>query len=386
MLRHLPFVLASVTLGAAAQTSRPAMEPRAAIEVHHQGALPWSGIVPVSIPWPQGGHAELHRVGIAGEVVPCEPFLRWPDGSVAVVRAWPRLRLDAGSRTTLAVRALEGAYASASDEGVWYFDTPLPMHTVLVDPWGARFRAEFVPDEERGEGGLLLDSPRSRVRCFRSRHTNADSTNLGLRAYLRSWRGERRASLTVLLDNDPTDEASVLGPMRFREFRLCTTDPLLRVLPRFRDEDALAPPQRNVHGGFDQVLLAPSDQHYLGDRTAKAFRFELFLDGDAVSEVERRQAAQPRPLALPACSWVRRTRAFGAQGGPAPSEPQAAEWTRELLGRHRSSAGYGPWADRGDPAFAAVQGTRRNEPLPLRDVLRCQSPELLRMFEARFLQ
>ena len=49
----------------------------------------------------------------------------------------------------------------------------------------------------------------------------------------------------------------------------------LRFRPRFAVENALQPAAPEGDG-FRQLLLGPSDQIYLGDRTAKAFRFDLF--------------------------------------------------------------------------------------------------------------
>lgn len=355
--------------------------PSAAIVIENESGAAWTGIVPVSIPWPRGAHASIEGVAIAGEAAPCETMWRWPDGSVALVRAWPKLRLAPGSKTRLAVRPV--APRPESDEGEWWFDGTLPLQTIVTDPWGDEFVAEWKP--ETGEGFEYLGS-RCHVRKFRVQHRGVRGANLWLRGYLTSYRDSRRAELTLVLDNDPERGEVPLGPVRLRRFVLRTTDSKLKFQPRFARQLGLALPVRNEFGGFDQDLLSPSDQHYLGDRTGKAFRFSIFLDGDEVSDAERERAALVRPTALPGCAWTRHTRAFGAHGGPAPAESSPRLYVRQALDAWRDAGGFGPYGDFGDPAFAAAQGTVRNEPMPLRQVVRCESGTLLEIGEGRVLQ
>src|SRR5690606_12146659 len=114
---------------------------------------------------------------------------------------------------------------------------------------------------------------------------------LPLEAWTVEWPAERRAELTVVLDNDPRAGEPVLGPVRFSSFAIRCEDPAIRALPRFRTAGALPPAEPLDGGGFRQRLLGPSGALQLGDRTRKAFRFDLFVDGPDV-EPELRERAR----------------------------------------------------------------------------------------------
>lgn len=329
-------------------------------------------------------------------VAPALPMLRWPDGSIAL--------LQVALQETVAASATHRVVVTPRRDGdgcaePWpptsprpLLREPLPLWTEVADPWGRVFRAELVADPTAGPDGVLADSGRHRVRRFRAAHRataagDAARPFLDLRAYLVTFDGERRAELTLVLDNE-SPSSGPLGPVRFRSFRLVTADDALRFLPAFAGENVLPPPTHRRDGGFEQWLLPPQPDLYLGDGTAKAFRVHLFQDDAGVDDAARAAAAWApvRTVAFADLDAVRRSRAFAAHGGPAPrvgAELGAAN--RQLL-LWQQGAALGPFSGFGDPENGAVGGAPRHGDALLHNVLRWRSPELAAVAEAMVLQ
>lgn len=357
-------------------------------------------ITRVSVPFPRGRVRSARRLWAGGRVVPGVELVRWPDGSVAVaqahvpvevvsgsagqpVRSPERLRIPAAGVLETTLRPAP-ADAEVAVEGGWLVDPArLPLRVEVEDPWGRVFVGRLV-DPVR----LPLSSELVAVHRLRAVHRRGGAAFLETIAYLVTFRGERRAELTLVLDNgaSPHGTAPVLGAVRLRRYSLVTEDRSLRVRPRFLHENLLRPPEPRAGGGWVQHLLGPSDRIYLGDRTGKAFRFDLFVDGERVAESERRAAiaAAAAPLwGLAAVDAVRRSRAFGACGGPAPGGP---ERSAAALRGWRAAARFGPFGGHGDPEDARAQGTPRNGESALHDVVRWASLPLLWAAETRVLQ
>ena len=192
-----------------------------------------------------------------------------------------------------------------------------------------------------------------------------------------------------MLENGLRSSSAVLGPARFRGLALLVEDPQLKSRPRFIAENHLPAPVKVDGGQWRQALLAESDQWYLGDRTAKAWRFDLFLDGDGVDAAERAAAAlaaEAPLIAIPDLAWVRSTRAFGAHGGIADGPGHQSPTSMFLLRQWQSNGDFGPFGGFGDPRNAAINGTPRNGPSALHNVVRFGSAELLRCAEGMALQ
>jgi hypothetical protein len=105
---------------------------------------------------------------------------------------------------------------------------------------------------------------------------------------------------------------------------------------------------------------------------------------------EEREAARlavDHPLRpTPDIAWTRHTGAFGAHGGPAPGpghETAESVWTRH---RFTARADFGPFGDFGDSRDAATNGTPRNGPSALHNVIRFASGPLLGCAEGTALQ
>ena len=369
-----------------------------AFVVRNPSAAARNELVRASLPLPRGRFEKLPWVRVAGDWTPTVPLIRWPDGSLAVVQLQPRIALAPGQQRRFRVDLAPAQEPPAAPRPAVFpvLQGGLPLETELTDPWGAVYRARFVPAATAGPNGYARSTSRVRVRRFRAVHRLADETGerrfFELVAYLTTFAGERRAELTVVLANGAHDPATgpVLGPARFRGFALVVTDARLKIRPRFIAENNLRPPVRDgKNKKWRQQLLGPSDQLYLGDRTAKVFRFDLFLDGVGVAadEREKTRLATDYPLRpIPDVAWVRHTRAFGAHGGPAPGPGRA---TAESVWMHREwllNADYGPFGAFGDPKDAAVNGTPRNGPSALHNVLRYASSRLLGHVEGIVLQ
>jgi hypothetical protein len=137
------------------------------------------------------------------------------------------------------------------------------------------------------------------------------------------------------------------------------------------------------------VLLPASDQWYLGDATAKAWRIDLFLDGPEVTQAARDAArvAVEQPLRpIPELDWVRHTCAFGVHGALAPAAGQAAAAVAGLVRDWRLHGDFGPFGSFGDAADATLNGTPRNGPCALHNVVRFGSGVLLWCAEGMALQ
>jgi hypothetical protein len=327
---------------------------------------------------------------IAGDrQVPAVTLLRWPDGSTAVAQAHVPVVLGPREARRLRIAPVPEAAAHPHWPGEWPLaaGADLPLWTEVEDPWGTVFAARLELDRELSQ----LSSPLLRVQRFRGvPRAGSGAAFLGVVAYLVMVRGSAHAELTLLLDNGAHLPELELGPVRLRSFSLLTLGEGLRFVPRFASENTLRPalPRAGPDGGYRQVLLGPSDQLYLGDRTAKAFRFDLFFADSPAGRLEEARAAaavaaRQRLLAWPDLDWVRRTGAFGLHGGPAPG---GEDWLEAQLVEQWRASRFGPFTAHGDAEDAAAQGTRRNGPCALHDVLRWRSADLLAAAEAMVLQ
>ncbi|MHC4918545.1 MAG: hypothetical protein ACYTKC_03020 [Planctomycetota bacterium] len=374
-------------------------EPTPAFVVANPADTPRTEILRVSVPFRRGSHKQLHRARIpqehGEEDAAAVPLVRWPDGSIALAQLQVRVHLGAKERRRFLVRPGQGPCPDPGGEVPWHYDElgkALPLFTEVQDPWGQTYRARLRPDLAAGPSGLLCSTPLVRVRRYRGVHRRVGDENrefLGLVALLTSFRGERRAELTILLDNAAYGSGPVLGPVRFKRFSLVTETNTLRVRPRLIRENLLRPPLARKPGGYRQLLLGPSDQIYLADRTAKCFRLDLFLDDGSATEAEKRAAmlAASAPLwPMPDLPWTRHTGAFGVHGGPAPGPGKASAQTSLTVFRWQVNADFGPFGGFGDVKDAAAQGTPRNGPCALHNVLRWASGPLLTAAEGMVMQ
>ena len=360
--------------------------------VANAGSSPRSEIVRVSIPlhresWQRGvALVEVRPVdGGDGVVGAVHTLLSWPDGSPSVVQVQARLRLPPHQVRRFTVSpAPKGAEVS----GGVFPDGALPLWTELEDPWGRLWRGDLAPDPDAGADGVLWSTPLVRVQRLRGVHRRGVEALLGVRAYLVSFAGERRMELTLLLDNTGLPHGP-LGAVRFRRFTLVTGSEELRFRPRHAEENGLSRPLPRVGGGFRQVLLASAPDLYLGDGTAKAWRFDLFLDGEGISDEDRlaARAAARWPLRpLPDLEVTRATGAWSVHGGPAPRFVARGGMASAQLELWRRHARFGPFGGFGDPEDSAAQGTPRNGPSLLHNALRWGQPELLAAAEGMVLQ
>lgn len=397
----------ALTCSAAVVAQAPAgrFGPAAPVHVVNGAPSARAQMVSVSVPFAPGelpcGPATAGReVVLQAEwtsaddraLVPAVPLLRWRDDSVAVLQVSVRVHVPANGELVGSVRpcldaAGFGAAASPTPTPS-LLPATLPLWTEVEDPWGRIATAALVPDPIAGPDGVLLDDGAVRVQRFRSLHRLPDgSPFLGLRAYLKSFAGERRGELTLLLDN--TDACGGgLGPVRFGGFRMVVLDPQLRTLPLFAEENGMAPPTSRPAGGYVQPLLGPARSLYLGDQTAKAFRVELFLDGDELDDAERlaaRWAGLPL-LAFADVARVRATGAFGAHGGPAPIDAGGNDAAGMQWWQWRQRGDFGPFGGFGEPIADARSGVSRGGDSALHNLLRWRSPQLFLIAEAMVLQ
>src|SRR5690606_17884366 len=325
--------------------------PEPAVIVHNSAAQPLRQLVRVSVPWPRGALADVRRVRLGDTEGSAVPLVRWPDGSVAVAQVRATLALGPLETVRLAVEPRRAA-ETAPDADFDALERILraALRTELVDPFGRIYHARF---EARDDPAAAPHSDaRVRIVRFRSAPVRAaepvPEAFLGLEGFAVLVPEERRIELTVILSNDPAPGEPVFGPVRFTSFALLVEDPDLRVLPRFPAPFALPPPKALEGGGFRQPLLGPDELLYLGDRTGKAFRFDLVLDGpdvDAGTRARVRAAVETPFAAFADLDWVRHTGAFALHGGPAPSPADPIDHGRGTVERWRRTAVlHGPFA------------------------------------------
>ena len=383
----------------------PAGPLRQIVELVNPSPVARRAVVMCSVPFARG----LLRARPADRVIavavdlpsgrvqaPARPLLRWPDGSLALLQVHVDCELAAYQRVQAAVEPLIGADGEVRAAAVLGHDLglelPLALWTEVFDPWDRKYRGELVPDESVGPGGVVFDTGAVRLQRFRSEHLGVAADVKGhafldLSASLLTFAGERRAELTLVLDNrEPL--GGPLGPVRFRGFRLMTSDDRLRFLPAFAIENLLPRPRPRRDGGFVQWLLSPGDGHYLGDGTAKAFRLHLFQAGDDVDDAAREAASWAHARLWGSCDLdaVRRSGVFGTHGGPAPRQANDFGSASRRLAIWRRTARFGPYGSFGDPQEVALRAAPRHGDSMLHNALRWRSPELLYAAEGMVLQ
>ena len=375
------------------------------VELINPSPVAREGLVFCSVPFARGvlrshlaDSAIAVVVGLPSGAVraPARPLMRWPDGSLALIQVQVHCAFKAAERLPATVEPVldEAGVACAApardhDPAVLL---PLPLWTEVVDPWNRTYRSQLVPDETAGPGGVVFDTGLVRLQRFRSQHLGVDDAVKGhafldLTALLMTFDGGRNAELTLVLDNrEPL--AGPLGPVRFRGFRLITSQDDLRFLPAYAVENLLPPPRPRSEGGFVQWLLAPGDAHYLADGSAKAFRLQLFQDGEDVDAAAREAASWAHARLWGCCDLdaVRHTRVFGPHGGPAPKQESDSGTASAQLATWRRTARFGPYGSFGDPQEVGLRAAPRHGDSMLHNVLRWRSPELLVAAEGMVLQ
>ena len=367
-----------------------APQPPAQVLVVNPTALSRQQVMRVSVPLPRAHRRSVAVVKVEGVSHPCVPLVRYADGSLAVVQAHIPVELGPGQKLSLPVVLGPEAACRLPVARPTCFDT-LPLHTEVVDPWGrvytAKLRRRFLPE---------LSTRLVQVHRMSGVHSHARLGDfLPVNGFLVTFPGSHRAELTLCLDNGRNSEV-VLGPVRLRSFRMVTTDRQLRFLPRWRRQNLLRAPL-TTRSGYQQTLLGPSPVLYLGDATAKSFRFDLYWDGPGPDGkppgAEEKQTARAvgagRLWPVPDLTWTRRTGAYGAHGGPAPLQQKESPQVQASLARaswSRSPSFFGPFGGFGDERRANRQGTPRNAPSLLHNALRWASPQVLEIGEAMALQ
>ncbi len=368
-----------------------------AVRVNNPSPVARTACVTAALPFAPGelraGELANVRVDVADHApVAARIAFRWPDGTVGLLHAEVPVTVPPFGETVrhlTPARDDAGAVAWAA-AGVHrcLLPEPLPLVFELLDPWERRFVTTLERDVAAAPDGVLWQTGPVRVLQLRGRlRDGGGAPLLPIRAWLRTVDGSRAATLTLLLDNSD----GAFGAVRLGGFAVRSTTPDLRFLPAFAAENGMLPPAP-AEVGHRQWLLRPGLHHYLGDGTAKAFRIHLFQDGadgegldDAAREAARYEA-QPL-LAVPDLERTRATGSFGAHGGPAPlAEPAGAGDAGAQYLAWRQQARFGPYAGFGDPEDAAVQGSARNGPCVLHNLLRWRSPHLAYAADGMVLQ
>ncbi len=342
--------------------------------------------------WPLPRHSGVRVLGgvsVGGVPATWRPMLRWPDGALALVELRWLVELNGAATQAVDVqwRTVAGPKADdAEREADIPMRTELPIRAEIEDPWGRTLVASL--SESARVGGS--DRP-----AWQLVPVGADGRGyLGLLADLAPGYTARHSILTLSLDNGRLRPDQGSGAVRLRRFDLVSEDCTLRFLPRHARANGLALAEPVLDAatgaptGYRQHLLGPSESIYLGDGTAKSFRFDLFSsEGATEAETAAIAAAVASPIvAFPDLAWVRHTGAFGTHGGPAPVLTENEQIGPMLAGAWHMGSDFGVFGGFGDPKAAAAHGAPRHGPSALHSVLRLRSPALLRVAEAMVLQ
>ncbi|MEZ5963907.1 MAG: hypothetical protein R3F56_08695 [Planctomycetota bacterium] len=363
--------------------------PEPAFVVHNPSALAQDAVLVASLPLPRHWQArDLAELRVGDDAAVWTPLQRWPDGSLALVQVHWRTHLAGAARVRSAVHCLPRARAApppAAVDVAGSWPSPLPLHTELVDPWG-RVHTTSLRLARARDAGFVHE------REFEGVHVSADSGSslLGARVFL-AWCGaERAGELTVVLDNGRCRDAGSVGPVRFTRFSIVVGDERLRLRPRWAVENLLRPPvavDDDGASGYRQDLLGPSPFLYLGDGTAKAFRFDAAWDvGDATAGAALAERVDHAAYAFADLDWVRATGVFGVHGGPAPLASATDDLAAAAVGEWQRDAEFGPFGGFGDTKEAVALGSARQGPSALHNVLRWRSRDLLEIARAQVLQ
>jgi hypothetical protein len=394
-----------------------AMGPAAAqaktLRVQNASAAPRQQVVRVSVPFAEGEAPKLEGWSVRDMPTAWRVLTRWPDGSAQWAQAQFVDQLGAGQGKEYQVvqeaRPVEGGFVLPERLAALLLGGHL--RTEVIDPFGARYVANFAPDSRAGKDGLLEESPLVRVYRLRSYHLPVDPARsigrdfLSLTAYLTLFSGFEHAELTLVLGNDylgsddpqGSEDPNLypLGLTRLRGASLLVEHPRLAFMPRWIRENGLKPPtpitrEDGVQIGWRQVLLPESDW-LLGDAQTKAWRFVLFAPledpkkaPEDPAELLRRQTASAiasAPLyGMPDVEDIRRSRAMNAHGGPAPASPDVQQRAQAAYARWRSRDHFGPFGLWGDIGPTGTTGTPRNTTIGLH--LAARSGSRLAMLKA----
>ena len=368
--------------------------PEPVLHLHNPSPLPQQCLLTASLPLPRPwGARSLLELKVGEASADWAPLLRWADGTLAVVQLQWRASLAADETARVLVHCVpspDDPRASAVSPQVasapWSLD--LPLHAEVVDPWGRVYVARLsAPDQTRRGAVQQLHWVAPHV------HAATGVVFLTTEIYLTRAGDEPFGELTVLLSNARGGEPTPIGPTRLTRFSLITTDSQLRLRPHNGFDHLLPQPtmERGTDGvecGFRQDLLGPSEMLFLGDGTAKVFRFDVCfhagLSALQLAAIDARMSAPPSAFAD--LEWVRFTGAFGLFGGPAPVVSAADDLAAQALTAWRNTAQFGPFGGFGNIKEAAAVGYAHNTPTSLHNVLRWRSSGLLRVAQARAMQ
>jgi hypothetical protein len=285
---------------------------------------------------------------------------RWPDGSVRVALVDAVVDLPGGESGGVDRFGLKLMPRVPPSHGAAFPTSPEPMPSfdlrcVLVDPWGRVLTASVA---------VSADGRRRRVEWWRLESEDQAAERVRLLAVevqLTSLerRPGARAVLTVALSNRPTEpivatetaernsdpsaESLRLGAVRFDGFAIALPRTLGEVSAR--DAERLLIPAPRVERDVEVFALLHdrNGPHWLGDLTAKTWRFDLRLP-DA-SDAERSVNVVAARVDLD--TW-RATGAFGSFGGPAPRPVDAVTARYEAA---RATAALAAWRAGGTGPF-----------------------------------
>ena len=382
---RLPF-LCVLAVVAVAQEDRDRTPP-IFLELVGRRAPPGGEVfsVPVrfALPMPRGRWQNLPTVRISNRPVDRVQVHRvWPDGSIRVGLVEGLVDFDPRSRLQMH-RVVLGRCEDAVSERVRHplLDTigSRALQVEVEDPWNRPYRAWL--DFAQTEDPSVAEARASLV-------GESGAHFLTVRANLQLQASEfESAVLSVEIENRGLGPEGVLGPVRLSSCKLRSAANV-RLVPRYArysglsDARVAADPKS---GRWTHSLLVRDSGAYLGDRTGRVWRFDLALaNAEGVERIRQRVAAGVAAR-IDVDTW-RRTKAFGAFGGPAPRLGSDDPRARRHIDTWRTHASFGPFGNFGDPADANAAGWARNGPSALHDLLRWDSAEGWWIAESMVLQ
>lgn len=419
MIRIMPRYSTALLLALALTGTSAAQLGRPVARIFVENAAPTvrQEIVRASVPLKRGKYKSLQNLTIRGIDTAWVPLTHWPDGSIQWAQAQFFDTLNASSMHTYEVTAGTAIPADRLTLAAPWLLAPIirgKIRTEVEDIYGTVYDTGLELDRSAGPNGIVMSTPRLVTYRLRSYHKPRDANKQGigrdfltLTAYLTFFHFCAHAEFTLILGNDylgkdeVTDELKddpnlyPLGDMRFKRFTLVIRGMNLAFIPRFVRQNSLRPPEpilddKKKQVGWRQDLIGPGKGFYLGDATSKVFDIVMFaplgnprFKSTNLDEQRRRESAHAiagAPLfPIVHVDDLRRSRAAGAHGGPAPTSPRAQPIARGRYERWLGTDHFGPFGSWGEALSTHQTGTPRNTPLALHAAYRSYNRGLMRI-------
>ncbi|MGE3174845.1 MAG: hypothetical protein AB7O97_19605 [Planctomycetota bacterium] len=346
--------------------------------VKNEAAVERVETVRASVPFPQGGYANLDNVVVSGHQTAWHIMQRWPDGTVRIAQAQFTDVLPANSQKVYRVARDVPALAGPFTPNAWVtqLSPGFQLGAEVLDTFNAVYRAYAGPSV------TLQETPLVRVKRYRTLHNPTTTPNIG-RDYLSStfyvteYRDMPILTVDWIFGND-YQGADVIPPGNL--------DPNLRplgmidvrsagflvkgaslVLPYRWVQEGINPPEA-AGGGFTRYRTLSNT--WIEDGQTRRYRFHVLMEHPSASQPDKDRwrteiaAMNDHPLyPLARIETWQETDGAGLLGGPIRGPADAYARAEGEYQSWNNTPHFGPWGSRGDALATGTTGTPRNSGL-----------------------